>query len=400
MKIQFIKPPENEQSGQLQTFSPPIGLWQMASILQAAGHDVRVADCHLDPAALACLDQEYDIIGFSVQFQSQQVWYEKFAAQLRPKTKLMIAGGPQAAFGPKPKEIDCIVRGSGTEYFVRMLGMTHHVAGCNYGDFQPYWEKGKPHGLKSSTKGKWSAIETSRGCNYACAFCAMPRFWGKWRPIPHNHLSLLLDNLKFRGVEELYIEDDNFSLDKMHFYFVMQMFGERKFKWSMPNGITAKEIQGMAQIMKDAGCWKVSFAFEALFEKNAILLGTQHKFCDYKQAKDIVDEFNDVGIETCGLFVIGHPEQTLGDIDAELVMANSLPLDDRAILILTPYPGTALMKYPRLQMLGNFRTCVLKSEHWTPKQVIALKEEDRKRAIRRKESEKTNSEKTNGKPAC
>jgi len=59
-----------------------------------------------------------------------------------------------------------------------------------------------------------------------------------------------------------------------------------------------------------------------------------------------------------GFFIIGYPDETVGDIIASIRLAKALPLDMASFFLFTPHPGTDI--YNRLKQEGR-----LSNPSWT-----------------------------------
>ncbi|MFH1626114.1 MAG: radical SAM protein, partial [Pseudomonadota bacterium] len=199
-------------------------------------------------------------------------------------------------------------------------------------------------------------------------------------------------------IKEIFIEDDNFTLNKDHFKMVIDALKFFDFWWSTPNGISPKSINNpeILSLINQSNCWRLSLAFETGVEATSYLMGTHHSYLPFKEAELLVRELNNMGIRTCGFFIIGYPGETQENIRTTLDYANSLPLDDRYIYIATPYPGTELFNTCMDHNLLKYSPPELYEHLWyteglidTPEfhgaQIEQIKQADRENALRRKD---------------
>ena len=386
MNLLLLKLPEPVGPSMKPTYTPPIGLWSIREAARQRGDHCDVLDLHLGgdiPTG------DYDTVGISVQFSTQHDEYVRVAALCRrvwPDARIVAGGFHAAAVGPVPG-VDEVCVGAGESFFYPEAGATCPRPSVE--DMSPYWEAGAPHDL-AVDRYRWMPIETSRGCGRACNFCGVRRYWGRWQPI--DGILDYLDYLQEIGVEELFIEDDNFVWHEEHLERILPSLN--RFVWSTPNGIDIHEM--LPHLDKFTGCRRLSLPFETGTRSTARLMALGDKWLTFDQAQRVVARVRDRGIEACGFFIIGDPGETLDDIKRTLDYANRLPLDDRHIYIATPYPGTHLYDlckergwlrhvgselYRRLQ----YTTGLIDMSEWTAEQVQELRETDRLRAIRRKE---------------
>jgi hypothetical protein len=328
------------------TYTPPIGLWSIRSYLKENQIDCDVLDLHIGDKLN--INSEYDLIGLSYRFSTQDAIYRKLATALKPFCSTLIAGGIAAVHSKKPDEIDYICpTGYGEEWFQWRFNLPTIDWGFplfEKQEIEKYWRKNKPHDLQH-TSDKWITLETSRGCNFGCRYCGINSYFGQWQPrsieTVQSHIRYL--SLDHR-IEELFIEDDNISIDKQRFIQLINLFNIYNLKWSCPNGIYIKSLmdKDVMSTLKGSTCWRLSLPFETGCERSAKLMGTSDKYIPFVSALGLVNHLKDIGIKTCGFFIIGYPGETLDEAKLTLEYANVLPLDDRHIYLATPYPGTKL----------------------------------------------------------
>ena len=407
MKLLLIKLIEPTRETQKQTYTPPIGLW---SIRSNADAEVRILDMHLAAkngeshayGELICtlVDFRPEAVGLSAQFSIQDAQYRIVSGIVRnvcPGVSIAAGGFHASAIDPLPGVSVC--HGEGEPFFNKARGeyAEYQDPGFETAEIKPYWEINRPHDLQSKTD-RWMPIETSRGCIRACEFCGVRNFWGKWRGKGIDQIDGYLRYLIERGVQEIFIEDDNIAVDPDRFLVLMSLFRDHGMWWSCPNGI---EINSIADWIGDINrplssskCWRLSLPFETGCESTAELMRLDSKWIPFDHARLIVEELQDEGILTCGFFIIGYPGETLCDMQQTLDYANALPLDQRNIYITTPYPGTPL--YDRCKRDGYlvsdgedlyknllYTKSQIHTDDFTPEQVEELKQEDRRQAIER-----------------
>jgi len=401
VRILLIKLREPTKPTQKSTYMPPLGLWTLKTFIERdPSYTVEVADEHTgDQAALLWGTARYDLIGLSAQFSIQHAEYVRSAKRLMQSDAFVIAGGFHASAVPEPEGVKETWAGEGEPRFQRFLNLAGEPTGptCRIPDgaLERYWNLAAPHDLQSKTQ-RWMSLETSRGCYLDCGYCGVRRYWGAWRPVPMDRILAQLDHLCSRGVEEVFIEDDNVNAVDDHFEAVVAALRERGLWWSTPNGISAHRLLGHTKRLAPL-CWRVSLPFEAGSARSAELMGLGRKWMPFDKALSLVKALRGEGILTAGFFIIGYPGETLEDMQRTLDYANALPLDQRNIYIATPYPGTRL--YERcieegwlakkdeqlydalLYTVGLVNTAEFKSE-----QVEQLKWRDRAAALARKQN--------------
>lgn len=407
VKILLIKLKEPIYETQKPCYVPPIGLWSMKSFVEHySNHRIDICDEHMGDDTKTFLEKnKYDIVGISAQFSIQHKEYlriSKLIKIVKPGIKV-IAGGFHASAIGKPVFVDEIIHGEGEEYFSNLLFNKGIQSFDNIPfpffrkkELKKYWKLKKPHDLESKTN-KWMTIETSRGCNKKCNFCGVPNFWGRWRG---HSVDWLNDHFKYlmkHGIKELFIEDDNLTMNKKRFIEIVRYLKQYNLLWSTPNGIQANTLfnKEILNALGDSTCWKLSLPFEAGNKKSADLMNIGNKFMKFDDAKNLIKVLKSSGIKTVGFFVIGYPGETIYDVNKTLEYANALPLDGRHVHIAIPYPGTPIydtckekdyLLYDGEELYEQLLCThgLIKTNYISPEEIYDIKMKDREEAIERR----------------
>jgi radical SAM superfamily enzyme YgiQ (UPF0313 family) len=164
--------------------------------------------------------------------------------------------------------------------------------------------------------------------------------------------------VRFRGVENVIEEmeqcitrykitefnffDDTFTIDNKRVEQLCQTIIDRGWKifWSCMgrvNTITKK----MAELMKMAGCKKISFGLES---GNQEVLKLMNKKATLEMAEKAIKIVRENGIEVLGSFMIGNVGETRETVKQTIKFARKLDLDNATFFIVCPYPGTQIYK--------------------------------------------------------
>lgn len=404
--ILLVKLPEPFRVTQKPTVVPPIGLWSLKASW-GINEQVKIIDLNLidynfkglpnatfTELLLMIETLKPATVGFSVQFSIQHTLYKfySYAVRLHYPNITQIAGGFHASAVDKLPTIDFVHKGAGEIFIDKNLQWTYPK--IELSDLEPYWKLNLPHDLRAKTS-KWIPIEFSRGCVFGCGFCGVRDFWGSYQKQNQVDIIHYLAYLKQLGIEELFIEDDNVSLDKNFFKFVIQQIKKHNFVWSAPNGIYIRGLIPFIDQLAETNCWRLSLPFETGSERTAKLMNLNQKWLSFKEAQKTVNKLNEQNIETCGFFIIGYPGETLDDVKKTFDYANNLDLKDRYIYIATPYPGTKLydiclennylvVNPPQLYDSLLYTKGLIKTNDFTPEQIEQLKQQDREEALKRR----------------
>jgi radical SAM superfamily enzyme YgiQ (UPF0313 family) len=211
-------------------------------------------------------------------------------------------------------------------------------------------------------------IITTRGCPFECKFCASPYLWKKRIRFRNpkevvNEIQYLIEK---KGVKEIHIEDDNFTLDRNHVKNICQEIIKRKIKvaWCTPNGIRADKVDlDLLKLMKKAGCYSVAFGIES---GNSEILKNILKHEDLEVIKKAVIMAHQIGLLTQGFFIFGLPGETKETIDQTINFAKKIPLDKAQFLLLDVIPGSALWRELKYQKKVNWQIDSFHEISWLP----------------------------------
>lgn len=206
-------------------------------------------------------------------------------------------------------------------------------------DIKTYFAKPQIHGLFNKGKRILPIIST-RGCPNRCTFCCRimgDRIRSRSVDSVMSEIRYLVDNY---GIDEIYFEDDNFTILKERALSILDRMAS--FKQSVylkfANGIRADLVNGeILKAMKKANVYSVSMGVESGSTKT---LKKMKKNLNLEKAKENILLAKSMGFLVGSNCIIGYPGETVDDIEYSLNFFFSLPLDSMAIVNLVPFPGT------------------------------------------------------------
>ena len=193
------------------------------------------------------------------------------------------------------------------------------------------------------------SIAYSRGCPYGCSYCASKNIWGKtvkWRSAK-NVVEEIKELQKQFGTNTLFFTDLTFNLDSEKVYELCNELKNQKvnINWDAmlriadPNGRPLVNRK-LLEIMKNAGCSKVSYGIEAVVPE---IQNNYNKPLNLEGIKEILEIGDSIGLINKGYFIIGDPKiESKETLERTKKIILELPLDDIRISFLTPFPGTNL----------------------------------------------------------
>lgn len=183
-----------------------------------------------------------------------------------------------------------------------------------------------------------ASMITSRGCPGHCTFCSTSmgkRYRARSAENVFHEIKFLKQTYDIREIRFL---DDNFLLDRQRIYDLFEMTRVQGifFHWVCLARIDSVDYDFL-KFLRDNGCWFIMFGIES---GDPEILKTIKKNLSLERTAEVVGWCRELGIKTQGLFIIGHPNETIESIDRTIDYALGVPLDIMMCTINTPYPGT------------------------------------------------------------
>ena len=353
---------------------PPLGLSYIAASLQNAGHEVHLIDCtFLDrtEALEKALAVKAEVVGIYCMVTMLEDCF-RFARELRPTCRLLVAGGPLPTCDPEAflEQFDMAVRGEGEQTMLELLRAYEartdlgEVAGIVFrtekgghrytpertftkdldrlpfparalfpnGDYIRYGRK--KYGYSITT------VMSTRGCPFRCEFCSNVVFGGSYRErSPENVVDEIAAALAL-GYERISFADDVFTMKKERVIRVCREIRRRglNFNWECLGRVDALDYPTALE-MKDAGCTRIFFGIES---GNQAMLELMNKRITVDDARRAVNDAHRAGLQVGAFFILCYPGDTDDTVLETLRFATSLPLDYLGLSMPYPLPGTEL----------------------------------------------------------
>lgn len=357
---------------------PPLGLMYLASFIREIC-DVRILDLSLkgagpDEAASLCLDLEPDIVGISsliLNYSPALEISDRIKEQM-PSTRIVL-GGPHpsglAGVTGYPQEhdvpADVVAFGEGEvtmhELVDRYPNWNADIAGTiiRTGDV---WQRNGPRPLIDDLDGlpfpAWNLITpepyyeqlrfkrrrfapmmTSRGCPHHCSFCPHAVFGHRIRMrSPTNVLDevrMLTDNL---AIEELIINDENFTHDRERALSILRMLKNEDLALRFDNGLRVDTLdEELIAALADAGAYYTGLGIES---GAPVVQARNRKNIDLVHAQKVVRLCQDHGILTKAFMIVGLPGETRSTLERTQRFIEELDADLIVLGFFFPVPST------------------------------------------------------------
>ncbi len=207
-----------------------------------------------------------------------------------------------------------------------------------------YWDIKYAHG--PFTTKRYLALLSSRGCPFDCNFCVSNGMVSnrKWNPrSPKNVVDEIITFREHFNVSEFHFEDLNPGVSKKRLIDFCDELLRRgvKIQWKFAQGTKLEYLdEDIIKKMSEAGCKYISISPESGSTK---LLASINKTVDLDHSLRVVKWLKKYDIISQGCYIIGLPNETNRDLKLtkrHLLRLAKIGLDDPAIFIITPMPGS------------------------------------------------------------
>jgi len=376
---------------------PPLATLYAAGSLQALGHEVVLFDGIFDPdlARFDALVAQHrpeifvlleDIYNFlsKMCLGHQRSTGQRMCARAKAAGAHVIVGGPDASDAPKvylESGADYVVLGEPDATIDELVKALCHsarpevggIAGLAYagadggvlltgarankreldGVAFPAWSLVDAEAYRSAWRAKHGFFSVnmvgSRGCTYACNWCAKP-IWGR------SYAQRSARNL----AEELAVVRQHLAPE--HLWFCDDIFGItprwlRDFDAAVHalGVVTPYKIQTRANLITDetaallkhSGCAEVWIGAES---GSQMILDAMDKGTTLAEIADARHALGRAGVRTGFFLQFGYPGETFTEIQQTVAMVRELVPDDVGISVSYPLPGTKFYERVRAQM--------------------------------------------------
>ncbi len=190
------------------------------------------------------------------------------------------------------------------------------------------------------------AVESSRGCPYACPYCISPTLHKLYRGKGRYHREKSIDRL----IAEILDKRERYGMDYVNFVDETFLLKDRRIeefceKWirnvnlpfrltTRPETVTDKRIRMIAEAGANVVCLGIESG-DPEYRQNHL-----NRRYSQEQVHEAVNIIRRHGITSFGFFVIGMPGETRENIEQTYRLLNSLNLDHYMVTLCYPFKGT------------------------------------------------------------
>lgn len=347
MKITLIKPTIGRREHSLYVDEGRMEPLMLGVLAGLTPPDVEVV-LYDDRMETIPYDDPTDLVAITVETFTARRAYE-ISDEFRQRGIPVILGGMHVALVPEEssEHADSIFIGDAES------GWSRVVADARVGRLQPryYASPGvaQPGGIQPRRdlyQGKSylpiSLMQFSRGCRFACSFCAVSQYFDRRHYL--RHIDEVLAEIERQGRKFIFFVDDNIASDRTALKELCHALIPMGVHWISQASLDVTQDRELMGLMEKSGCWGNVMGFESISpgslrdaRKSPNIPGFSH----YEQEVKIL---RDHGMQTWAAFTLGYDHDTIDSIRATVDFALRSKFTFAAYNILMPYPGTPLYR--------------------------------------------------------
>lgn len=352
---------------------PPFGVLYLAAILEKNG--IKVNIFKVNKSSTRCDFRDYDIIGFSIPSSATYgIVKESRFSSMYSNNPTITVGGVHPSFFPEKTLVEfqanLVVIGSGEKTIIEIAGTNStkdfsEISGVCFMDGQSVIITPKRPIEKSidwiplparhlldesdfimdnrlaNTNTRMTHVMLSRGCPFACHFCAVLQKRIQYRS--SINIRMELEHLKQKyHIEGFAVVDDNFVVNKNAVKSVCESIKDLGLRWSALSRVDTVDHE-LLEAMCDAGCIELKFGVESGSERMLRIMG---KNISCNQIRQAITLSHSIGIKVKIFLVHGFPGEDLTSTKDTISLLKEIgPMIERVSLFrFVPLPGSYVFR--------------------------------------------------------
>ncbi len=347
MKLTLIKPTIGRREHSLYVDEGRMEPLMLGVLAGLTPPDVEVV-LHDDRMESIPYDDPTDLVAITVETYTARRAYE-IAGEYRSRGIPVILGGMHVALLPDEakQQADSIFIGDAE------TGWAQVIEDARRKKLQPQYygppgiaQIGGIQPRRDLYKGKsylpMSLMQFSRGCRFACSFCAVSQYFDRKHYL--RRIDEVVAEIESQERKFLFFIDDNIASNRAALKELCHALIPLKVHWISQASLDVTQDRELMTLMEKSGCWGNVMGFESI---NAASLREAKKspnipgFSNYEQEVRILREH---GMQTWAAFTLGYDHDTPDSICATVDFALRSKFTFAAYNILMPYPGTPLYR--------------------------------------------------------
>lgn len=361
---------------------PSLGLLYLAAVTPPE-HDLAYYEAEADgqepPEVYEC-----DLVAIST-FSAQVFEAYAVADRLRARGVRVAMGGLHVSVRAEEAtaHADHVLVGEGENIWpevVRTVEAGEPGRVWNAADFPPVNVKRLPvprYDLLRDRPYTRFTVQTTRGCPWRCDFCASNVMLRQ--PYRKRSVEDVVRDIRavmaVRAKPFIEFADDNTFVDKAWGKELCRALTPLDIHWFTETDISVADDDELLTLMQEAGCKQVLIGLESTGadELNGVELRSNFKAARADRYLEAVRRVQDHGITVNGCFVLGLDGHTPDVFQRVFDFAETAPLFDAQVTLMTAFPGTPLydrlLSENRILQPGRWDLCTLFDVNYRPKRM-------------------------------
>lgn len=187
-----------------------------------------------------------------------------------------------------------------------------------------------------------SLLQFSRGCRFACTFCAVSKYFDRKHYL--RRIDEVLREIESQNRRFLFFVDDNIASNRAALRELCHALIPMKVHWISQASIDVTREEKLMDLMQQSGCWGNVMGFESISADSLRDARKSPNIAGFSRFSREIDVLRSHGMQTWAAFSLGYDHDTLATIEATVDFALQSRFTFAAYNILMPYPGTPLYR--------------------------------------------------------
>ena len=187
-----------------------------------------------------------------------------------------------------------------------------------------------------------TSMVSSRGCPFHCVFCVWPNtlYGHRFRARSAANVVDEMQEIQQLGIDEIYFDDDTFTIDRTRVMDICQFIKERGIhvSWIAQARVDTVDREMLLE-MREAGCHYILFGIES---GSPEMLRTMKKRITLDKAREAIRLCRELGIKSQAFFLFGVPGETPQTIQQTIDFAKELGASSTQFAVAIPQPGSPM----------------------------------------------------------
>ena len=341
MKINLIVPVIRKQNFKRYFQIAPLNLMMIAS-LTPKDCEVEVLDENIDTIDF---DDPVDLVGVSANTSEINRAYQ-ICDEFRKRRIPVIIGGIHASALPDEaaQHADSVVIGEAEGLWEKVIEdfrkgtLARFYRHRSFPDISSLPQPDREV-LKNKRYLTKNVFQISRGCPYHCIFCSVSALFGNTYRVRNE--DKVIKEIEGMDGDFIVFVDDNIFGNPGYATRMLQKMIPLKKKWVSQCTLQLADNSKLLDLAAKSGCIGMLIGLESVSKNSLKASGKPKKFERYKE---MTQRILDSGIGIDGSFIFGFDNEDTSIFERTLEFIVKIKLPAATFSILTPYPGTTLMK--------------------------------------------------------